>query len=104
MSFSFNGNNNPKVKSLTTFDAILNGERTATTRYESDGNIEYWKSLKVGDIVEWDNGKGKKVLVEVTKPLQKLTEKNLNGNEWSDLEGWSLDYYLDKVLPKLDVS
>ena len=58
----------------------------------------------MGDIVEWEGKNGEKVLVEITKPLQKLTEKNLNGNEWSRLEGWSLDYYLEKVLPKIDTA
>ena len=32
-------------------DAIKNGERTATTRFESDGYIEFWKKFKVGDII-----------------------------------------------------
>ena len=103
MTYSY-GQYQGDIKSETTLEAIKNGERTATTRYEVDGHLEYWKNLKVGDIVEWEGKNGEKVLVEITKPLQKLTEKNLNGNEWSRLEGWSLDYYLEKVLPKIDIA
>ena len=103
MTYSY-GQYQGDIKSETTLEAIKNGERTATTRYEADGHLDYWKNLKVGDIVEWEGKNGEKVLVEITKPLQKLTEKNLNGNEWSKLEGWSLDYYLEKVLPKIDTA
>ena len=103
MTYSY-GQYQGDIKSETTLEAIKNGERTATTRYEADGHLEYWKNLKVGDIVEWEGKNGEKVLVEITKPLQKLTEKNLNGNAWSKLEGWSLDYYLEKVLPKIDTA
>ena len=103
MTYSY-GQYQGDIKSETTLEAIKNGERTATTRYEADGHLEYWKNLKVGDIVEWEGKNGEKVLVEITKPLQKLTEKNLNGNAWCKLEGWSLDYYLEKVLPKIDTA
>lgn len=42
-----------KLLGTTTIDAIKRGLRTATTRYESDGNIDYWKQAQVGDIIEW---------------------------------------------------
>ena len=74
MTYSY-GQYQGDIKSETTLEAIKNGERTATTRYEADGHLEYWKNLKVGDIVEWEGKNGEKVLVEITKPLQKLTEK-----------------------------
>lgn len=102
MTFSYGNNKREDVTADTTLEAIKRGERTATTRYESDGKIDYWKNLKVGDIIEWEGQGGEKILVEVTKPLQKLKEKGLNGNEWSKLEGWSLEYYLDKVFPRID--
>jgi hypothetical protein len=42
MYYSYNGQGRPGLMANTTFDAILGGERTATTRYESDGNIGQW--------------------------------------------------------------
>lgn len=75
MNYSYEDNANSSIQSKTTLDAIKNGERTATTRYESDKNIEYWKQAKVGDIIEFHNKEGKSVKVVVTKPLTKLTEK-----------------------------
>ena len=48
MTFSYGNNKRNDVKSTTTLEAIKNGERTATTRYESNGHIGYWKNLKIG--------------------------------------------------------
>lgn len=75
MNYSYEDNANSSIQSKTTLDAIKNGERTATTRYESDKNIEYWKQAKVGDIIEFHNKEGESVKVVVTKPLTKLTER-----------------------------
>lgn len=72
MIYSYEGQAAPGIQSKTTLDAIKNGERTATTRYESDGNIDYWKQAKVGDIIEFHNNSGESVKVVVTKPLTKL--------------------------------
>jgi hypothetical protein len=102
MTFSYGGNKRSGVTSTTTFEAIKNGERTATTRYESDGHIDYWKNLKEGDIIEWESANGEKVLVEVTKPLHKLVGSGKTAEQWSKLEGWSVDYFNSKVKPKLD--
>jgi len=102
MTFSYGNNKRDDVKSDTTFEAIQNGERTATTRYESDGHINYWKNLKIGDIVEWEGANGEKQLVEITKPLHKLTGSGKTAEEWSKLEGWSVDYFNSKVKPKLN--
>jgi hypothetical protein len=41
MKFSYNGNQRTGVQASTTLEAIKLGERTSTTRYESDGNIDY---------------------------------------------------------------
>jgi len=101
MSYSYGENKRNDIKSKTTLDAIKNGERTATTRYESQGNINYWKNAKVGDIITWYNGKGDSVRVRVTKPLYKLQGSGMNSEQWSRLEGWSVDYFNNKVKPKL---
>lgn len=101
MVFSYGNNKRNDVNSKTTFDAIINGERTATTRFESDGHIDYWKNLKVGDIVEFSNGKGKSILVRITKPLHKLVGSGKTAEIWSKLEGWSIDYFNNKVRPRI---
>nr|DAX32489.1 MAG TPA: The ASCH domain adopts a beta-barrel fold similar to that of the PUA domain [Caudoviricetes sp.] len=72
MIYSYEGQSAPGIQSKTTLEAIKNGERTATTRYESDGNIDYWKQAKVGDIIEFHNNSGESVKVVVTKPLTKI--------------------------------
>ena len=90
------------VVSKSTFDAIKNGERTATTRYESEGKINYWKTAKVGDIIQWESATGEKILTRVTKPLHKLKGSGKTVREWSQLEGWSIDHFNKKVMPKID--
>lgn len=102
MTFSYGNNKRVDVNSSTTFEAIKNGERIATTRYESDGNIDYWKKLKEGDIIEWESATGEKVLVKVTKPLHKLIGSGKTAEQWSKLEGWSVEYFNNKVKPKLN--
>ena len=100
MTFSYGNNKRTDITSDTTFDAIKNGERTATTRYESDGHLDYWKTLKIGDKVEFESATGEKVIVTVTKALHKL-EDNVNPESWSKLEGWSVNYFNSKVKPKI---
>ena len=101
MTFSYGVNKRNDVNSSTTLDAIRNGERTATTRYSSDGHIDYWKNLKVGDIIEFRGKNPKdKILVRITKPLTKLPT-DTSAEEWSKKEGWSMDYFNNKVRPKL---
>lgn len=102
MSFSYGNEKRSDITSATTFEAILNGERTATTRYESDGHISYWKDLKVGDIVGFRSADKKAIVyVRITKPLTKL-DKSTSPEEWSKKEGWSIDYYNSKVKPNVD--
>ena len=102
MTFSYGNNKREDVTADDTFEAIKRGERTATTRYESDGNIEYWKKLKVGDKVEFESATGEKLTVTVTKAPYKLAGSGLTANEWSKLEGWSVEYFNSKVKPKLN--
>jgi len=104
MSYSYNGNQRSDITSKTTFEAIQKGERTATTRFEGQGNIEYWKGAKLGDIITWSNGKGSVVEVKVTKPLHKLVGSGKNVEAWSKLEGWSVDYFKSNVKPKLSTA
>ena len=103
MSFSYNGLSRLDVKATTTLGAIKNGERTATTRYESDGHLDYWKQVKRGDIIKFTDDKGNSVLVRVTHPLTKLSP-NTDAEEWSRKEGWSVAYFNKTVKPKIDTA
>lgn len=102
MTFSYGTDKRADIKSDTTIEAIINGERTATTRYSTDGHIDYWKDLKVGDIVAFKSSNDKTtVYVKITKPLTKL-ESSTKSEEWSKKEGWSVEYYNSKVKPKVE--
>jgi hypothetical protein len=99
---SYYGNNKRQdVKSNSTLEAIKRGERTSTTRYESDGNIDYWKKIKVGDIVKFENNNGETVLVRITSPLKKL-DNNIDVDIWSKKEGWNKEYFEREVRPRLN--
>lgn len=71
MTFDYGEHGRPGLKSKSTIEAVRNGERTATTRYESQGHLDYWKQAQVGDVIEWKCG-NESVKVLVTKPLTKL--------------------------------
>ena len=102
MTFDYNNNKRSDVKANTTFDAILNGERTATTRYEGQKGFDYWKQAEVGDIITWQSADGRTVDVEVTKEFHPLVGSNKTAKQWSKLEGWSIDYFNNNVKNKLD--
>lgn len=100
-SYYYGNNKRQDVKSNSTLEAIKRGERTSTTRYESDGNIDYWKKVKVGDIVKFKDNNGEIVLVRVTSPLKKL-DNNIDIDNWSKKEGWSKEYFEKEVSPRLN--
>jgi hypothetical protein len=102
MTMSYGKNKRSDVTSNTTFDAIIKGERTATTRYSNKKAFDYWKSAKVGDIITWESADGRTVDVVVTKALHPLKGSDKNPESWSKLEGWSVDYFENKVRPELD--
>ena len=105
MSFNYENEKRNDIKSTSTIEAIERGERTATTRYLRGGkNANYLKELdklKIGDIVQFKNKDGKKVYAKITKPLTKLS-KNINAEEWSKKEGWSIEHFNKKVKPEID--
>ena len=102
MTYEYGDNKRSDVTAATTFDAILKSERTATTRYESQGNLDYWKKAKIGDIITWESGDGRTVDVIVTKALAPLKGSGKTAEQWSKLEGWSVEYFNKNVKPKLD--
>ena len=101
MSFVFGNQRANGVTATTTLEAIKRGERTATTRYTSDGNIDYWKQAKVGDVIEFSNQNGEKVLVRVTKELHQLPTST-TAEEWSAKEGWDTSRFEQRVKPQID--
>nr|DAQ34240.1 MAG TPA: ATP dependent DNA helicase [Caudoviricetes sp.] len=87
MTFDYGEHGRPGLKSKSTIEAVRNGERTATTRYESQGHLDYWKQAQVGDVIEWKR-EDESVKVLVTKPLTKLrtsdaTQQDLFASEQS---------------------
>ena len=99
MTYSYGNEKRPGVIADTTFDAILSGERTATTRFEKDGNLNYWKNAKIGDIITWKAKDGRTVDVVVTKALHPLVGSGKTPEMWSKLEGWSIGRFNTKVKP-----
>ena len=102
MNYSYGNEKRSDVTADTTFDAILRGERTATTRYASQGKLDYWKNAKVGDMITWKGKDGQTVDVVVTKPLHKLVGSGKTPEIWSKLEGWSIARFNAKVKPKIN--
>lgn len=101
MTFAYGTNKRAGVVADTTFDAILNGERTATTRYASEGSLDYWKQAKEGSRITWEAADGRTVDVIVTKALAPLEGSGKTAEQWSKLEGWSVAYFNSKVRPRL---
>lgn len=102
MSYSYGENKRPGLQANSTIEAVATGERTATTRYSDQQAFNYWKNAKKGDIIEWVSDNGESVKVIVTKPLEKLVGSGKTPSQWTELEGWSLDYFNKAVRPKLD--
>ena len=102
MTYSYDGNQHDFHAVKTTIEAIKKGWRTATTRYEDSPSFEYWKTAKVGDIIDWKGANGEIVQTRVTKPLHKLKGSGKTAEQWSELEGWSTEYFNKNVKHKLD--
>ena len=76
MNYQYGNEKRPGIKSNSTLEAIKNGERTSTTRYERHGNIPYLMQMKVGDSVRFYNKyTGEELYAVVTRPLYKLTDE-----------------------------
>ena len=77
------------IKAASTFGAILEGKRTATTRVK---HWDYWKQFKVGDVITFKDINGRTVDVRITVAPHKLS-KDLDLDEWSEKEGWTKDRF-----------
>lgn len=78
MYMAYNGNKRPEVTSDTTFDAIINGERTATSRHENWPGTAWWKTLNVGDVITLRDTKenlptSRRIKVRITRAAHQLS-------------------------------
>lgn len=94
MYFSYGRDRREGVSSASTFDAILAGERTSTTRFPAWGGYSRWEAMKPGEKVRFFEDRemrGRFVDVRVTgvEPidLSRCTPERLEA--WSQAEGWS---------------
>jgi hypothetical protein len=92
MYFRYGRRARPGIVAKTTFDAVLSGERTATTRQST-----FLADWRPGQIVRFWSGKqifkGKSVLVRIlsVRVVQLSAMSPEEREEWSRLEGWSVD-------------
>ena len=94
MNFPFKGQARPEVTAKNTFDAIKNGERTATTRFDAWQGTEKWANAKPGDTVEFTSADGEKLHVRV-KSVDRVDMGAMSPDQleaWSKAEGWSVDH------------
>jgi len=97
MYFSFDLEGRPDVKSNSTFDAILEGERTSTTRYDKWPGSDRWGKLEKGDLIRFYEDKGMKgrsvvVAVDSVERIDMRTMDDKQREAWSRAEGWSEGY------------
>jgi hypothetical protein len=94
--FRYGGQRREGIVSNSTFDAVLCGERTSTTRFHAWPGHAAWSRLRVGGLVRFHEKKdhdGRTLVVEVTG----ISEINLwtcTAEEiecWSRHEGWSVN-------------
>jgi len=102
MYFAYGRDRRPGFQAESTFDAILAGERTSTTRFGE--HADRLENTKPGDVVRFyerqdfwkHNGDAKGPFVDVvirdkeTIDLAKCSPERLE--EWSAVEGWSTEY------------
>lgn len=95
MYFSYGNDARAGITSKTTFDAILAGERTSTTRFPSWPQFNAYRALKVGDKIRFfadRSMKGRSIDVVVTELPREIDLARCSSAEldaWSAAEGWS---------------
>ena len=81
----------------STFEAILDGERTSTTRYDRWQGTEKWAGIKEGSNVrfyEEKGNKGRSVIVKVMD-VRRIDHRGSDKealDRWSKAEGWSSEF------------
>src|SRR3546814_435032 len=94
MYFKYGRDRRTGVSSESTFDAIVSGERTSTTRFPAWGGYKRWEEMKPGETVRFYEDREMKgrfvdVRVKNVEPidLAKCGDERLEA--WSKAEGWS---------------
>ena len=93
MYFSFLGKQRAGVRAETTFEAIINGERASTTRFDKWGDLDRWRRLVPGDIVQFFEDRAmckRSVLVTVreVRDIKMMTFTAGELDQWSRVEAW----------------
>lgn len=103
MYYAYGKRGREGLRAKTCFEAILSGERTSTTRFESDSPAQFrkWASLQPGDRVrvwsgKWDGEKkafgGTSAVVVITHAPARLRLEKVSPEgaiRWEATEGWS---------------
>ncbi len=97
MYFSYGRSKRPEIEGSSTFEAILDGQRTSTTRYDEWRGSDRWGKLEKGAVVRFFEDKemkGRSVDVAVQSVERvKMSEFSPERiEEWSKAEGWSVDF------------
>jgi hypothetical protein len=92
--FRYGGQRRGGVVSDSTFDAVLCGERTSTTRFERWPGHDLWSVVAPGDLVRFFDDKdhaGRSLVVRVdsVKRVNLWTCDAATLEEWSRSEGWA---------------
>lgn len=95
MYFSYGRDGRRGLRSTTTFDAILAGERTSTTRFPAWPAHSRYEALKVGDQIRFFADREMKgryvdvVVTELPRPIDLARCSDAELDAWSAAEGWS---------------
>lgn len=95
MYFAYGRDARPGLRTRTTFEAILAGERTSTTRFPAWPGHERWARVKPGDRVRFYEDRemrGRFVDCIVTDPPRPIDLAECDAPSlaaWSQAEGWS---------------
>ncbi len=100
ISMQFKNYKRDDVVADNIIDAIINGERTAYTRMESQENMDYWKDMKVGDFLKI-RMEDREVLVRITKEMHQLEGSGMTAEQWSKLEGFNVKYFEGRIRPNI---
>lgn len=95
MYFGYGNDARPGIQSKTTFDAILAGERTSTTRFPSWPQFNAYRDLKVGDRLRFFADRSMKersvdvIVTELPREIDLARCSQAELEAWSAAEGWS---------------
>ncbi|MBK1669081.1 hypothetical protein CKO28_13665 [Rhodovibrio sodomensis] len=96
MYFSYGSGKRADVESDSTFDAILAGERTSTTRFDAWRGTDRWRGLRPGQKVRFfadreRKGRAVDVTVQEVREVDLAAMADAQMEAWSRAEGWSVE-------------